>query len=64
MLATAEQVLVRSGRLHPGDVLGVVAGTQMSTGSTNFMRLHIVSADEVATNSDTLTNTSATKARS
>jgi pyruvate kinase len=42
MLATAEQVLVRSGRLRQGDVLGVVAGTQMSTGSTNFMRLHIV----------------------
>src|SRR5258706_9054467 len=49
MLLTAEQVLVRSGRLRQGDVLGVVAGTQMSTGSTNFMRLHIVSADEVAT---------------
>jgi pyruvate kinase len=60
MLATAEQVLVRSGRLHPGDVLGVVAGTQMSTGSTNFMRLHVVSADEVATASNTRTN----KARS
>src|SRR6266404_2018520 len=48
MLATAEQVLVRSGRLHPGDVLGVVAGTQMSTGSTNFMRLHIVNARDGA----------------
>jgi pyruvate kinase len=43
MLATAEQELVRSGKLHPGDVLGVVAGTQMSSGSTNFMRLHVVS---------------------
>jgi pyruvate kinase len=64
MLATAEQVLVRSGRLHPGDVLGVVAGTQMSTGSTNFMRLHIVSADEVAADSDRPTNTITNKARS
>jgi pyruvate kinase len=44
MLATAEQELVRSGKLKPGDVLGVVAGTQMSTGSTNFMRLHVVNA--------------------
>ena len=42
MLPTAEQELVRSGQLNPGDVLGVVAGTQMSTGSTNFMRLHVV----------------------
>jgi len=44
MLTTAEQELVRTGRLRAGDVLGVVAGTQMSTGSTNFMRLHRVDA--------------------
>jgi pyruvate kinase len=43
MLATAEQELLRSGRVKPGHVLGVVAGTQMSSGSTNFMRLHVVS---------------------
>jgi pyruvate kinase len=42
MLSTAEQELLRSGRLRSGDVLGVVAGTQMSSGSTNFMRLHAV----------------------
>jgi len=42
MLATAEQELVRSGKLKAGDILGVVAGRQMSAGSTNFMRLHIV----------------------
>ena len=42
MLATAEQELLRSQRVKPGDVLGVVAGTQMSSGSTNFMRLHVV----------------------
>ena len=42
MLSTAEQELLRSGRIKPGQVLGVVAGTQMSSGSTNFMRLHVV----------------------
>jgi len=42
MLATAEQELVRSGKLKAGDILGVVAGRQMSAGSTNFMRLHVV----------------------
>src|SRR5436190_5368777 len=42
MLRTAEQELLRSGRLKAGDVLGVVAGTQMASGSTNFMRLHVV----------------------
>jgi len=42
MLSTAEQELLRSGRVKAGDVLGVVAGTQMASGSTNFMRLHVV----------------------
>ena len=42
MLATAEQELLRTGRIKSGHVLGVVAGTRMSTGSTNFMRLHVV----------------------
>jgi len=44
MLSTAEQELLRSSRVSPGDILGVVAGTQMSSGSTNFMRLHVVNA--------------------
>ena len=42
MLVTAEQELVRDGRLKTGDVLGIVAGTQMASGSTNFLRLHVV----------------------
>ena len=42
MVATAEQELVRTGKLKAGDILGVVAGRQMSAGSTNFMRLHVV----------------------
>ena len=46
MLAAAEQELLRQGRIKAGDVLGVVAGTQMASGSTNFMRLHIVTAEE------------------
>lgn len=48
MLATAEHELVRSGRLSTGDVLGIVAGIRMSSGSTNFMRLHVVDADRPA----------------
>ena len=42
MVNTAERELLRAGRLKAGDVLGVVAGTQMLSGSTNFMRLHTV----------------------
>jgi len=47
MLAAAEQELLRQQRIKPGDVLGVVAGTQMASGSTNFLRLHVVTAEEV-----------------
>ena len=42
MVATAERELIRMGQLRETEVLGVVAGTQMSSGSTNFMRLHTV----------------------
>ena len=44
MVNTAERELLDRGQIRPGDVLGVVAGTQMSSGSTNFMRLHTVPA--------------------
>ena len=44
MVSTAERELLQQGQLKPGDVLGVVAGTQMASGSTNFMRLHTVPA--------------------
>ena len=46
MLSTATHELLRRGRIQVGDVLGVVAGTQMASGSTNFMRLHVVTAKE------------------
>jgi pyruvate kinase len=46
MVTMAEQQLLRAGRLKPGDVLGVVAGTRQTAGSTNFMRLHQVSPEE------------------
>jgi pyruvate kinase len=46
MLASAEQELLRKGVIKPGDVLGVVAGTQMASGSTNFMRLHEVTVEQ------------------
>ncbi len=47
MLAAAEQELLRQGCIQAGDVLGVVAGTQMASGSTNFFRLHTVTPEEV-----------------
>ncbi len=46
MVTLAEQDLVRRGQLKPGDVLGVVAGTRQASGSTNLMRLHVVTEQE------------------
>jgi pyruvate kinase len=46
MVTMAEQDLVQRGLLKPGDVLGVVAGTRQASGSTNLMRLHVVTAEE------------------
>ena len=46
MLSAAEQELLRQARIKAGDVLGVVAGTRMASGSTNFMRLHVVTEEE------------------
>jgi pyruvate kinase len=46
MVTLAERDLVRRGVLKPGDVLGVVAGTRQASGSTNLMRLHVVTEQE------------------
>ena len=51
MVATAEQELCRRGLVSSGDVVGIVAGTQLSTGSTNFMRLQVVGGGERHTSS-------------
>ncbi len=48
MVAMAEKHLLRHGQLKPGDVLGVVAGTRQASGSTNLMRLHVVTREEAA----------------
>ena len=42
MVSMAERELLRRGRVKAGDVLGVVAGTRQTAGSTNLMRLHHV----------------------
>ncbi len=42
MLMTAENELIAKGLLRAGDVLGLVAGTKLTSGATNFMRLHTV----------------------
>ncbi|MGA8154099.1 MAG: pyruvate kinase [Terriglobales bacterium] len=46
MVSAAELELLRQRQVKVGDVLGVVAGTKMKSGSTNFMRLHRVTVEE------------------
>ncbi len=48
MLRTAEKELLPKGLLRPGDVLGLVAGTKLTSGATNFMRLHTVGESDRA----------------
>ncbi|HET9836740.1 MAG TPA: pyruvate kinase [Candidatus Angelobacter sp.] len=42
MVKNAEAHLLKMHAVQPGDVIAVVAGTRSSSGSTNFMRLHVV----------------------
>ena len=46
MVLKAERLLLRRRAVAPGDVIAIVAGTSSTTGSTNFMRLHVVGAGE------------------
>jgi pyruvate kinase len=42
MVETAEYLLERAGYVAPGEILGIVAGTLTKSGSTNFLRLHVL----------------------
>jgi hypothetical protein len=42
MVQLADETLLSGRTVSQGDIIGVVAGTQSSTGSTNFIRLHRV----------------------
>jgi pyruvate kinase len=46
MVHNAERLLLKLHAVQPGDVIAVVAGTRTSSGSTNFLRLHVVAAGE------------------
>src|SRR5689334_12981693 len=48
MVRGAERLLWQRGVVHNGDVIGIVAGTRTSSGSTNFLRLHVVGSMDFA----------------
>jgi pyruvate kinase len=46
MVKNAENLMLKHHAVQPSDVIAIVAGTRTASGSTNFMRLHVVgSAD-------------------
>jgi len=49
MVDTAERLLMKAGHVRAKHILGIVAGTRTRTGSTNFMRLHMVGDNEQTT---------------
>jgi pyruvate kinase len=46
MVAQAERLMLKKHAVQPGDVIAIVAGTGTTTGSTNFMRLHVVGSTQ------------------
>lgn len=42
MVDMAEQLLEENGYARPQDIVGIVAGTRTKSGSTNFLRLHVL----------------------
>jgi pyruvate kinase len=53
MVETAERLLEAGGHVLPRQILGIVAGTRTKSGSTNFLRLHVLG--------DTLSESSASR---
>ncbi|MGB0125833.1 MAG: pyruvate kinase alpha/beta domain-containing protein, partial [Silvibacterium sp.] len=42
MVDMAEKLLEDAGYAAPHDIIGIVAGTRTKSGSTNFLRLHVL----------------------
>ncbi len=48
MVDLAERLLEKGGYVRPREVIAIVAGTRTKSGSTNFMRLHVMGENAVA----------------
>ncbi|HTW46370.1 MAG TPA: pyruvate kinase [Acidobacteriaceae bacterium] len=62
MVDYAEETLEQGGFVKPKEVLGIVAGTRTRSGSTNFLRLHML-GDALAAPTGRAENGKAAKAR-
>lgn len=47
MVQTSERMLLEAGAVRQKEIMGLVAGTRTRSGSTNFMRLHVVGDTEI-----------------
>jgi pyruvate kinase len=47
MVDTAEKMLESGGYVQPNEVIAIVAGTRTRSGSTNFMRLHVMGEQDL-----------------
>ena len=52
MVIQAERLMLKKEAVQPGDVIAIVAGTGTTTGSTNFMRLHVVGSTQLTRSGD------------
>jgi pyruvate kinase len=59
MVDNAEKLLEKGGFVRPREVIAIVAGTRTKSGSTNFMRLHVMGEDAPAQASSAAAATSA-----
>jgi pyruvate kinase len=48
MVDCAEKLLEKGGYVRPREVIAIVAGTRTKSGSTNFMRLHVMGENAAA----------------
>jgi pyruvate kinase len=48
MVDCAEDLLAKGGYVRPREVIAIVAGTRTKSGSTNFMRLHVMGENSQA----------------
>jgi pyruvate kinase len=48
MVDLAEKMLEKGGYVRPREVIAIVAGTRTKSGSTNFLRLHVMGENAAA----------------
>jgi pyruvate kinase len=54
MVSKAERMMMKRHAVQQGDVIAIVAGTATTTGSTNFLRLHVVGSNAHGTHHSAL----------